>query len=399
MLTSRISINDDTTTKPTTRMSQFISFCENLSKRYLRLMPICVIYILITTNLVPLVSKHGPNSTISTWLVCTSCHNFNWFSNLFLLHNVISPPLMCLGHSWSIGVDFQLFILIQVLVIISNQIGCFFDRKTLLYATMFCAQIVVAYTVAISDHTPIPLSGSDSSDFVTSLYIKPHYWAFSYILGFILAIDLKSRSRLKLQYNNKNIRDNSLRFDNQQTKRYLMQFMGAAIIIYIQLSSIIYVKRDMYPIEAILYSFLARPAWSLVLYVLLREQMLIDNEKKWNYCDRLLASILRWPLWAPLTKLTLGACLLNPTLMAVLYGSYSGTFQFSHWLLASFALFNLSATLLLATIMYFLLELPINRAIRELNFDRKSRKQLHLHQDSKLCKNKQASEKPLRRFC
>ncbi|XP_058444050.1 nose resistant to fluoxetine protein 6-like [Malaya genurostris] len=86
-----------------------LNVCLLYVHRYLRITPAFAALLLFTVGIYPLVSS-GPvwNSTLK--ITVGNCNTY-WWSALLHIQNYVNPNEMCLGHSWYLSVDMQLFLL------------------------------------------------------------------------------------------------------------------------------------------------------------------------------------------------------------------------------------------------------------------------------------------------
>ncbi|XP_055616401.1 nose resistant to fluoxetine protein 6-like [Toxorhynchites rutilus septentrionalis] len=82
--------------------------------RYLRLTPAFAALILFTVGVYPNISS-GPLWNTSLRLSVDFCNEY-WWSALLYVQNYVNPNQMCLGHSWYLSVDMQLFLLSPFIV-------------------------------------------------------------------------------------------------------------------------------------------------------------------------------------------------------------------------------------------------------------------------------------------
>lgn len=351
-------------------------FLKNLLNRYLRLMPLVMIVVIFSVHLMPLFSR-GPNSQMAVSLITRGCQNGGWLTNLFLIHNLISPPNLCLGHTWSVGVDFQLFIQNQLILMFISGQHCRILRfhKLLLKVLIVCSQLVVSSVVAYEHLNPLPMLPGSLDEkglyYIIYIYIKPYTWLASYNLGSLMAIKLLTNEKysemIKRSHHESNEGAKSVFSINES----LRQFGPIIVLISIQFSSYFYLDKRMSPQETFFYTLLVRPFWCLALYQLMVSNHMMksinNNHARLNQLNELLCSFLSSPMWIPISKLSFAISILNPIVIASFYSSKGNqTFRFSHCLMLSFGLFNLVVTLTLALLLHLLFELPIKTLLKQL---------------------------------
>ncbi|XP_065079673.1 nose resistant to fluoxetine protein 6-like [Ochlerotatus camptorhynchus] len=82
--------------------------------RYLRLTPALAALILLSSTLMKYFGS-GPMWDTSISMMENGCQQY-WWSALLYVQNYVNPLKMCLGHSWYLSVDMQLFVLSPLLI-------------------------------------------------------------------------------------------------------------------------------------------------------------------------------------------------------------------------------------------------------------------------------------------
>lgn len=359
-------------------------FSSNICARYLRLVPTMMFLILISVSLLPRLSW-TPNWSNATIMFDEWCH-FNWYLNVLLLQNFINTPNMCFSHSWYLAVDFQLFIMVNLIILMI----CYFSKRvnilirTILYTKWFLlaatisAQLLIATLVYRFRMPSAPLVPVDSLESMLNyyglIYIKPYYWLTSYSIGFLLAICLMSLTvkELTIQKKGRKSNDND-RLALVRVRKFVLiiQLISPCILIGLILSILPYFKgkHKMIGTLASLHALFARPLWSLslasMLFVILQKKSKIISRSH-LLVYRMVHTFLTLKLWLPLSRLTYSAYLFHPIVMAIFYGSRKETFKFSHSLIFYFCLGNIVLTYIGSLFIYLTIELPIQIAIKQI---------------------------------
>ncbi|CRK88312.1 CLUMA_CG002091, isoform A [Clunio marinus] len=79
--------------------------------RYLRYTPVLAALVLFTASL----SRFFITGPFGEDIEVVNCQNY-WWSTLLHIQNYVNPTQLCVGHSWYLSVDFQLFILTPFLI-------------------------------------------------------------------------------------------------------------------------------------------------------------------------------------------------------------------------------------------------------------------------------------------
>lgn len=341
-----------------------MDLAANSLRRYLRLAPTVMLMIFFSISFLPAIGW-GPKWSSSTTMFDKWCRK-NWFINLLMLQNFIESPNMCFSHSWFVAVDFQLFVLLQLVIIFTNRLPIHSDTisEWALAIGILTCQVAIAAVVYIYRLPSIPLVPTDGPESMTRyysmIYIKPHYWCASYFLGVLLAMfvshHIKSASRFKM-------RSSLLRLES------VALCLSLGIFLILILSSLPYFRGTILlsGLQSALFALLARPIWSLGTCCMLFPLVLqSDDRSTMSSITRIADKLMSSAAWLPLSRLTFSAYLLHPVIMAVFYGSRTETFQFSHTLLFYFTTGNIFLTYIAALISYLVIESPIQSTIKRL---------------------------------
>lgn len=379
-------------------------------KRYFRLAPVMMTLILLSVGLLPLLAR-GPNWHQSTTMFDLWCRT-GWHLNLFMVQNMISTPTMCFSHSWYVAADWQLFVLIQLIFLVSHWFGSkssgdqnWFIRlpkvilellsslKWLLILLIIIAQLMIATTIYQYGLVSIPLIPSKTMEamlnYYSLIYIKPHYWLASYFIGCLTAICLLAIfiPELRIEHKKQEGYNGTKIVFKRWLSTVLIQFASLTLMAALILSALPYFRASqhrMSSLEAALYGLISRPLWSLCIGTTLILAALHSNpnkakaapgmtttratptNQKSNPVTNFVHFILSGYLWLPFGRLSYSAYLLHPVLMATFYGSRTETFQFSHWLLLYFVVGNIVLTYAVALVIHLFIETPIQVTIKRI---------------------------------
>ncbi|KAG4075102.1 hypothetical protein HA402_013497 [Bradysia odoriphaga] len=92
------------------KLNIFLSYFH----RYIRLTPPLAALVLLSSSLIRQVGS-GPLWKIFIGAADKPCQNY-WWSTLLYVQNYVNPNNMCIGHSWYLAVDTQLFVLSPIIV-------------------------------------------------------------------------------------------------------------------------------------------------------------------------------------------------------------------------------------------------------------------------------------------
>lgn len=83
--------------------------------RYLRLTPAFAALILFSVSLIRYIGSGPIWPEVTNYVLVRNCEKY-WWSALLYVQNYVNPNEMCLGHSWYLSVDMQLFILSPIIL-------------------------------------------------------------------------------------------------------------------------------------------------------------------------------------------------------------------------------------------------------------------------------------------
>ncbi|XP_074109043.1 uncharacterized protein LOC141533851 [Cotesia typhae] len=164
--------------------------------RYLRLTPAFMAVLLFTTFLLP---KLGSGALWQT-LITTESHycRINWWPMLLYIHNyVYKDGLMCMGHSWYLAVDMQLFWVSPLIIYPlykKPKLGL------IILSAAIAASIITPAVVAAVNKFTVALKPigdlSNTVDMMLYFYIVAYTRAGPWVLGVLLGYILATGRRL-----------------------------------------------------------------------------------------------------------------------------------------------------------------------------------------------------------
>ncbi|EDW37664.1 GL27108 [Drosophila persimilis] len=144
--------------------------------RYLRLTPVLALAILIYMKILPIVGD-GPLYGSVTFDNYTTCEE-TWYWSLLYVQNYATEKI-CLGHSWYLAVDMQLYIIAPLLLIVLYKWGrkgaaAIFVLMLLLAASLFTIMVVGKHSIF-----------SHTADAMPRIYFSTHTRASPYLIGIL----------------------------------------------------------------------------------------------------------------------------------------------------------------------------------------------------------------------
>ncbi|KAH8421542.1 hypothetical protein KR009_012238, partial [Drosophila setifemur] len=312
--------------------------------RLVRLTPVLALAVLLFMTLFPRLDS-GP-----LWQQFTSSSDLckdTWWATLLYVQNYAAAGRMCLGHSWYLAVDMQLYILSPLLLISLHKwgkkaVGGILVLILLLFGCVF--SIVMIHELQVFDRQGN--LGADSAN-MRLIYYTTHARATPWLVGLIFGYFLHSQGG---------------------RQRRLPRWM-VAVMWLLCLSLLGVVLYAMYPytrpgagvispLSGAFYLCLSRIAWPLALCWLI-----------WA-CQNGLAPVvndlLGWSLWQPLSKLSYCLYIWHLLVETVHVGRTKTSLHFSNYdaILRFWSDFGI--TLMVSLVMHLCVEVPVARLEMEL---------------------------------
>ncbi|XP_065079918.1 nose resistant to fluoxetine protein 6-like [Ochlerotatus camptorhynchus] len=152
--------------------------------RYLRLTPVFAALILFTVGILPKFSS-GPLWNTSLKLSVDMCNRY-WWSALLYVQNYVNPDQICLGHSWYLSVDMQLFLLSPLLIYPLWKWG---SKVLVLVGLLILTSVVYIFAMFMIYDFPASILITDlTRDNLTYLptHTRMGSWMVGLITGFVL---------------------------------------------------------------------------------------------------------------------------------------------------------------------------------------------------------------------
>lgn len=324
----------------------FARLLANLLHRYLRMMPLMMAIIGLSATLLRYLGE-GPAWDYSTLMYDKWCRK-NWWINGLFLHNFLNRENMCLSHSWYAAVDFQLFLLGQVILFVlarSRRLGII-----MCCAFLFGGQLITAALTLVHHLPALPLHASVSQQSMSlyygEIYIKPYCRASPYLIGILLAYLMRTTSL------------GQVKLSRWQVAAGWSASIGSLLLI---LLSTLPAMNGQPPgeLESALYNALSRPLWAcatgwMVFACITKHGGIFEK-------------ILSARHFIPFSRLSYPAFLVHPIVMAISYGGRQASVPFSHYLMLCLVLGNIVITYASAFVLSALFELPllsVERAVK-----------------------------------
>ncbi|KAH8373858.1 nose resistant to fluoxetine protein 6 [Drosophila serrata] len=309
--------------------------------RLVRLTPVLALAVLLFMTLFPRLDS-GPlwqQFTGSTQLCSDS-----WWATLLYVQNYAAPGRMCLGHSWYLAVDMQLYILSPILLIALHRwgkraVGGILLLILLLFGCVF--SIIMLRELQVFDrHGNL---GADSPE-MRLIYYTTHARATPWLIGILFGYFLHRQGK-------------------QATKVAVPRWL-ALVLWVLSISLLLVVIFAMYPyteagteiispLGGAFYICCSRIAWPLALCWLIWACQ--------NGLAPVISDLLGWTFWQPLSKLSYCLYIWHLLVETVHVARTKTSLHFSNYdaILRFWSDFGI--TLLVSMIMYLCVEVPLAR--------------------------------------
>ncbi|KAJ8909465.1 hypothetical protein NQ315_011234 [Exocentrus adspersus] len=295
--------------------------------RYLRLTPALAALVLVTANLVQYMGT-GPlwyNIPVS---LAEPCREYWWTTLLYVQNYVNKNSSMCLGHSWYLSVDMQLYFISPLILIPLYKyskvgIGIILSGIIASVITPFC----IAYVTGIPPLMTNVVAPVSLMDYMSYYYLKTHARAAPWFIGLLLGYIL---SKIKFENNLRHFKFNKV-----------VAILSWAVCLAV-ISTCVFARSDalMSPNyskwESSSYIAFVRPVWAICLsFVIFACVTGNGGPIDW---------FLSWPIYQVLNRFTYSVYLLHYTLLIILaYSNKSGIYfnelnaSYSFWGITMFS--------------------------------------------------------------
>ncbi|XP_055380599.1 nose resistant to fluoxetine protein 6-like [Condylostylus longicornis] len=285
--------------------------------RYIRLTPLVAILVLI---MVSLYRYFGDGPYWNPNHIIDLCER-NWWSTLLYIHNYVHPGQMCLGHSWYLAVDTQLYFISPLFLIILWKYKEY-GMIPIILAIVISAGYIFEETMHFNFHmNPLEVNENDFRK-QELIYYSTHSRISPFMVGIILGYYI-------------------YKYCNEKIKLYkpiviMGWFLSILIIIAIVFGPY---HRTLYQpnsettvIEVALYESLSRLFWSIAV-----SWIIFACHKGYG---GIINKILSFGIWQPLGRLTFSIYLNHLLIQMILTGNSKTDSNFSNLDIILEQLFN-----------------------------------------------------------
>ncbi|XP_055841712.1 nose resistant to fluoxetine protein 6-like isoform X2 [Episyrphus balteatus] len=330
--------------------------------RYIRLTPIVAAAILFYVSLF----RHMGNGPL--WNDFTSpnklCHE-TWWATLLYVQNYAAAGKMCLGHTWYLAVDMQLYILSPLILI-----PIFKWKKKAIAGVIVLGLLLIACiftSIVVNNYSVFSKTGNLGEDTVEmrKIYYATHARTSPWLIGIIFGYFL---------YNH---RDSRIKMPK------LVVFGGWIIAMALLLTGIFSLYPKVLPsaeplttIEGAFYLTLSRVAWPLALSWIVFACV--------NGYGGVANTFLSWPFWQPLARLSYSMYIIHLMVETITAGRTKVNVHFSDYDVILRFWGDFGITILVSIVAYLMFESPM-LGIEKVLFKTKPKEQVKTISKEGLC--------------
>ncbi len=326
--------------------------------RAVRLWPLYGLSILSYLHLLKTL-YNGPLSFVNGYMLQESPCYGNWYYNLLFINNFVKNKETdgyCLGWSWYLANDFQLYLLVPILCLLYSHRKLFGSLALAgLFAICFVAQIATFIHYKIS----IDIVHRVSPAFWSKYYDKPFCRAAPFLLGVLFAWIYQARGKTNSEDTTPSVivRANSAIRDNA-ILRYVMYLVGIAGASFCVLAYFDFYKpgSDKTLGMHMAFGIISRPLFVVSLMLILYPALLGKAA--------LARALLGHEIWTVLSKLTYATYMFH---VLVICFYYSSMHQSVYFMPGKPFVFGLEITILSYVVALFLslvVEWPLTRVAK-----------------------------------
>lgn len=304
--------------------------------RYIRLAPLLAFVVLLYAGALPLLGR-GPLWPQLETSQSANCRS-NWWVTVLFIHNYYNNRAMCVGHSWYLAVDFQLYALSPV-VLVPLARGHKFSLWLL--GAVGIASAVIPFTIALVHHLPaVPNPLGDPVSFLAhteELYIPTHTRASPFVIGMALGTWMVRKPSLVL---------------SRCQAAGLWVFCALALLApgFFSTALLRQGEDSTPPLEAAFFVALSKPVWAMGVCALV---VLCAGGGGGP-----VASVLSWNPFAVLSRLTYAVYLIHPLVQAAFSWPARGPTVAEFFVMAPEAVADIAVSFAIALLASLLFESP-----------------------------------------
>ena len=313
--------------------------------RFFRLSPILYLYTLIAYKLSPHFGQ-GPAWFTFDVYGCKDTWQYVllYLSNTGYMYN--GAREMCMGQTWHIAADMQLFVFSPIFVILLYHFH--YVGLAAMVITLLAATAIIGYVSVTNGYWAAMLHNPDLMHQFTKLYVQPFYRAPSYLTGILLGYIL---------YKKYKIANLPIKNCTKWLIYALLWVVGITLCLVTMFGtygeySFTYHFSNLENVMFLMFSGLA---WSIGIAIIIY----ICNTGYGGVVN----SFLSWPGWEPLVKLNYGVTLNHSMIMFCVVGTLQSGLKYTNTVFAMIVVFVVLLSYSVAAITAVFVEQPISRVV------------------------------------
>ena len=309
--------------------------------RFFRLAPLFYLAMFAHFKLLPHLSE-GPLWYLPDLQACQS----NWWRSLLFVNNVVSFDCICIAPSWHVSAEMQMFILSAIVIV-----TLYYSPLKGMIITGFCVATCTATVGIISiknDFWAAMCAGPHFPDHVQTLHMNTVNRVSSYLVGIILGYIL---------YKKYSIADLPIT-KSLQNKLCIILWAIALYFCKITLFGTIEEYNGTHHFtkwENATFLMFSGLAWSIGISIII----FLCNTGYGGVVN----SVLSWPGWDPLVKLSYGVYLFHLTVIFFIVGSFQFSLIFTDMVFMMLCVFVIVASFGLSVVLTLTVELPVSKIV------------------------------------
>jgi peptidoglycan/LPS O-acetylase OafA/YrhL len=325
-------------------------FLVGVINRYIRLLPMYLVILFFMTYVMPY-TGNGPTFFFNITKLNKDCED-KWYYNLLYINNFKSTS--CAGHSWYLANDFQFFLYSMIIYLIFSDKAII---RNIIFLLTFLSHLIVSFYISYVNEYDNQIVSPKQADFFINYYIKPWTRIGPYLIGIFFAELFLSIPQTKEAENDKEnqsiLTKINITLINNKILPWILLVVSLAVINY-SVFIYYYIYNSTTPISVFTNSFFNtfNKIFFVVALGILLHLLYLGHFK-------LIKSILSFPLFSPIAKVSYGIYLLHYYLQFSYFSSlgYSIYVRFYDLFFLSIGFFTWS--LICSFIFSVLVESPI----------------------------------------
>eukprot|EP00831_Metopus_contortus_P064511 TRINITY_DN57735_c0_g1_i2.p1 TRINITY_DN57735_c0_g1~~TRINITY_DN57735_c0_g1_i2.p1 ORF type:complete len:406 (-),score=21.86 TRINITY_DN57735_c0_g1_i2:26-1243(-) len=319
--------------------------------RILRIWPLYAITIFFTFTIFPKLGNSALFSKLNSAGIPNYCEKY-WYLNLLFLNNFVKADENCMGWSWYMTNDFQMYLLIPIICILYAY------KRKLGYLTLGFLSLgtIVAQTIILYYYDITMNFAKFSPHFRAEYYIKPYCRIAPFLLGILIAW-MYSDYRINKQQSicktvNAFIASNAL-------CRYAMTIVGIATTSVCVFSVYDFYKPDqnMSMLENVIYIIFGRPGFIIGLMLVIYPAFL----GQFSFLQTLLGN----DFFSCLSKLTFAAYMFHPMVIVFIMAINEDSVYYKIGKIFITAIEGFVVTYFLSFLLCSFIEMPLTLISKE----------------------------------